>query len=395
MISTNQSDVKWIRLDNVEICAHKDAQYLQTFDANLSGRRELLKATAITQSGTSVTWLENSPKETPSFLRSKEGCNTYLQIGSADLLSEEDRIENYSKPLTQRSFAELDKKHASFRTYQQLVEFVEKREKQKKRLLQHHLRLVDMINSAGCDLTQLFLNLYDIAWPLKPPTITKSRLIKNPGGNVLLPLEDVYEYSHFGWALNDSMKFEEKLGAAVWRGANSGPFFDLSTKRPNRRELVSRFSNDPRHDIGLAYANYEDKKNVIGAETLKSWVKGPLTAEEQLNYKYILIVEGNDMATNLPWVFLSNSLPIMPSPWVETWKLESFIKPYVHFIPVADNFSDLDNVVDWCENNADTCKRIADQSKIFGLQFFDTVREKRISSQVLKLYSECMREGEG
>ena len=41
------------------------------------------------------------------------------------------------------------------------------------------------------------------------------------------------------------------------------------------------------------------------------WIKNRMTINEQLQYKFILCFEGNDVASNLKWVMSSNSIAII------------------------------------------------------------------------------------
>ena len=68
---------------------------------------------------------------------------------------------------------------------------------------------------------------------------------------------------------------------------------------------------------------------------------------------------------------LSNSVPIMPKCTVETWKLESYLIEYEHYIPLKNDFSDLNQQMDWCLENLDKCEEIAYNSRLYVLQFFD------------------------
>lgn len=384
-------ELEWIRLDDVEIRHHPKANHLRLPDHNPWKRIELQKATGVSQNTHGVVWVETGWRETLNYLRFRAGSEVYLAVDKDHLISDQIRVGKYTEPLSTISPENFDEKHNSFRTYADLVRFVEDEKNAKRWLLEHHMRLIQMIDESECQLEQLYLNPYDLAWPLTRPTLTKSRRIEDVGGNILLPLEALHEYRHYASALDDPVAYDDKLDSAVWRGANSGPFFEVDTRRPNRRELVARFAESTKHDIGLSYANYKDANDTIPRNKLESWTKGRLGRDAQLRHRYVLVVEGNEGATNLPWVFLSNSVPVMPRPWVETWKLESFAKPYVHFVPVADDFSNLDEVIDWCESNSDACLEISLQSKLFGLQFFDRLRERRLISTVLWSYAEFMR----
>ena len=101
---------------------------------------------------------------------------------------------------------------------------------------------------------------------------------------------------------------------------------------------------------------------------------------------FIISVEGNDFATNLSWIMLSNSVPLMPVPYVETWKMEQKLIPYIHYVPLNNDFSDLDKKMEWCLNNLDICEEIAYMSKLYVLQFFDKNKENNIIKEVINVY---------
>ena len=48
---------------------------------------------------------------------------------------------------------------------------------------------------------------------------------------------------------------------------------------------------------------------------------------DNLNYKFILAIEGYDVATNLKWIMSSNSLAVMPRPTYATWFMEGTLIP--------------------------------------------------------------------
>ncbi len=62
---------------------------------------------------------------------------------------------------------------------------------------------------------------------------------------------------------------------------------------------------------------------------------------DHLHYRYIMALEGNDVATNLKWIMSSNSIAVMPRPTCETWFMEGRLIPNYHYIEIADDFHDL------------------------------------------------------
>ena len=72
------------------------------------------------------------------------------------------------------------------------------------------------------------------------------------------------------------------------------------------------------------------------------WTKPRLNISEQLQYKFILSIEGNDVASNLKWIMSSNSLAVMPKPKFESWFMEGLLIPDYHFVEIKRDYSDLE-----------------------------------------------------
>ena len=76
----------------------------------------------------------------------------------------------------------------------------------------------------------------------------------------------------------------------------------------------------------------------------------------------------------------------MTKPFIESWRVESKMKPYKHYVPLKKDFSDLDEIMNWCLKNDKKCKEIAFNSRLFALQFFDISNEKKIREEIIKKY---------
>ncbi|MDE5786309.1 MAG: lipopolysaccharide biosynthesis protein, partial [Duncaniella sp.] len=134
------------------------------------------------------------------------------------------------------------------------------------------------------------------------PSVTKSRPICDDNANsVLLKLDRV---RHFIFVRND-IPFEQKSDIAIFRGR-------LADKDVRLR-FLQRYYGHPMVDAGdVARRNEEHPE----------WLRPKLTLPEQLRHKFILTLEGNDVASNLKWVMSSNSIAVMPRPTCETWFME-------------------------------------------------------------------------
>jgi hypothetical protein len=111
---------------------------------------------------------------------------------------------------------------------------------------------------------------------------------------------------------------------------------------------------------------------------------------EQIKYKYILCLEGNDIATSLKWSLMSKSVVIMSKPIIEGWLMEGLLQPYVHYVPLCDDFSDLDEIMEWCRNNDETCKQIALNATIYMMQFMDPDVELNIHNYLINWYKKTV-----
>ena len=102
---------------------------------------------------------------------------------------------------------------------------------------------------------------------------------------------------------------------------------------------------------------------------------------EQLKYKYILSIEGNDVATGLKWQLASNSVVFMAKPTTVSFLMEDLLLPYVHYVPVKDDYSNLVEMVQWAWKNDEKCKWISEQATMYmeRLWISDQAKEDNIA----------------
>ena len=200
----------------------------------------------------------------------------------------------------------------------------------------------------------------DVSHPFKVPIVCKTRPIANPGHNSLLPLNTERHWGEIKNLRANDIPFDEKKNGLVWRGAMTGK---------NKREPLMNWWF-PRKLVNIAFVH-----NTINRMTLK----------ELLQYKYILSVEGNDVASNLKWIMASNSLCIMPKPTMESWFMEGKLVAGEHYVQVNDDFSDLIEVVKWCIAHPVTVKRIIAKANDY-VSRFDNKNNEAVSNGVLINY---------
>lgn len=200
------------------------------------------------------------------------------------------------------------------------------------------------------------------------PTIVKSRPItENNENSVLLKLNKI---RHFIF-VKDNTKFEDKLPKILFRGAAHG--------KPNRQMFIEKWIDNPMCDI---------KDTAKDSINPPQWQSKPISIKQQLKYKYIMAIEGNDVASNLKWIMSSNSIAVMPRPKYETWFMEGCLIPNYHYIEIKDDFSDLIEKVNYYEQHPEQAKAIIKNANEYVKPFKDKKREKLLSILVLKRYFE-------
>ena len=118
----------------------------------------------------------------------------------------------------------------------------------------------------------------------------------------------------------------------------------------------------------------------------QKYVKGNCDVNHFLKFKYILSIEGNDKDSGLNWKLNSNSLVFMAKPRVTTWLMETTLIPNKHYILLNDDFSDLQEKLEWCNNNQDKCIEIIKNANEFMKQFSDKKMEENLEIEVLNTY---------
>jgi len=202
------------------------------------------------------------------------------------------------------------------------------------------------------------------------PVLIKARIIGKPNNGILVK----YEYGYHWNILNnfkDNYNWHEKENNIVWRG-NGYTSFD---KKFNRYHFISKYYKE--HNVGFTVYNPKLSSDLF---------KDEMTVEQQLKYKYLLCLEGNDVATSLKWSLMSNSVVIMSKPIIEGWLMEGLLQPYVHFVPLKDDFSDLNEILEWCRNNDDTCKQISENARKWMMQFLDSDNELKLHNTIREWY---------
>lgn len=208
----------------------------------------------------------------------------------------------------------------------------------------------------------------DIVYVEDIPTIVKSRpLSENNSNSVLLKMDKV---RHFIF-IKDNISFADKEDKAIFRGKIAG--------KDIRLNFFEQYFGNPRFDIRTI--------DLIKPE----WKGEKISIYDHLRYKYVMALEGNDVASNLKWIMSSNSIAIMPQPTCETWFMEGTLKPDYHYIEVKPDLSDLEEKMDYYSAHPKEAQKIIEHAHEYVKQFKDKKREEIISFFVLDKYFNLLK----
>ncbi|WP_104697334.1 MULTISPECIES: glycosyl transferase family 90 [unclassified Helicobacter] len=211
----------------------------------------------------------------------------------------------------------------------------------------------------------------DVNYEVKTPSFCKSRPIaKNPtSNNILLKLDKKRHFNFLTQELRESIPYSQKFNQVFFRGG---------CYQKNRQDFMHKFFNHPLVNAGHTGS--------LRNEEFRTWNKGRASIKEHLKYKFIMSLEGNDTATNLKWIMSSNSLVLMPKPKFETWFMEGMLIENHHYLEIRDDFSDLEERVDFILKNPSLAQEIIYQANQYIKQFLKKDLEDLISFLVMRKF---------
>ena len=197
------------------------------------------------------------------------------------------------------------------------------------------------------------------------PTFVKTRPLGVENENsVLLKLNTPRHFLR----TRDRTEYETKKDGLLWRGtAHTAP----------RDAFIERYHDRPGFDVG---------QTNVDERAAPARVKPFMSIPDQLQYKFIMSIEGNDVASNLKWIMSSNSVCVMAAPRNESWFMEGRLIPGEHFVQVKDDFSDVEEQVHALIERPEKSRHIIANAKAHSAQFTDAGMERLVSLKVLEKY---------
>jgi hypothetical protein len=196
-----------------------------------------------------------------------------------------------------------------------------------------------------------YAQLEELAYPGTLPIVCMHSSRDFRSKNLLLMPWSDHVFDH-GLTL-PQIPWSDKKASVVWRGGSSGFY------RPSiRMQVVEKLFGVPNTDVRFTRGGWPINDSVIPDAHFGE----RMSVEEQIKYKFLLIVDGNTPASNGQWAFATGSVPIMITHPGNHWWADSELQPMVNYVPVHYDLSDLLEKIEWLLSHDAEAKTIAENA---------------------------------
>lgn len=175
--------------------------------------------------------------------------------------------------------------------------------------------------------------------------------------------------------LNASERYpwENKFNMAIWRGDTTDIHINNADQLPSQK-LAEIYKTRPRYIISELSAKYPDWIDAgfyrlipytAILDVASKFKKAEVDAHDHLAYKYLPVLDG--WSCTYPgylWRLISGSVVMKPDSPAVQWFYNALV-PYVHFIPLEENLSDLMDKLSWAREHDLECRKIAENALKF------------------------------
>ena len=169
--------------------------------------------------------------------------------------------------------------------------------------------------------------------------------------------------------------WEQKNSEQIfWRGATTGGVYNLENYHNLPRLTLTMLSRSFPNLIDARFTHYSQFSHDTGGIYLYNILvrmfdnPGRIAEVDHLKYKYLISIDGNTAAwMRVPWILLSNSILLKQ----ETAFSQLFypgLEPYVNYIPLKQDLSDIFEKLNWLKEHDDLAKIIATNATNFCLE---------------------------
>lgn len=193
-----------------------------------------------------------------------------------------------------------------------------------------------------------------------------------------------------------------KKATIFWRGTPTGEdetarITSRSWINP-RHQLVQMSLNHPTWvDAEFTYtyraSDYQkNEQDLLPVSSPAYWrnilpVSQPVHPKDHLLYRYLIDIDGYSTCFSRTfWILLSNSVLLKQTTNYKQWFYQG-LKPYIHFIPLKSDLSNLEEQYKWCLEHEQECRCISEEASQFALNYLSYEKNMGYLLRLLQVYS--------
>lgn len=175
---------------------------------------------------------------------------------------------------------------------------------------------------------------------------------------------------------NTLIPWKNRSSALCWRGGCSG----VGGAESIRVRFVSEiYKDNPHTDVRLS-TWWSGGKNIPS-----EYFAERIHYSEFLKHKIFFIVDGNCIASNHMYAFSTGCVPFLISNNCIFW-FSHLIEPYIHYIPVNYDLSNLLEQIEWVRVNDAKAEIIANNALKFAQAYFSSEYQKNYIKEMIDKY---------
>lgn len=219
------------------------------------------------------------------------------------------------------------------------------------------------------------------AWPVLAFAATQQQI--DDKEVVLMPDSDVMRgYGVLMNRINSGVRqypWNKKQNKIFWRGVASGANYTTNDINGSKR---LRFLNAAlgKQFIDARFTDYTHMLNDSFKQKLANIPHLSLTPavspQQSLSYKYLIDVDGHSCSfSRMAWILYSNSVLMKHTSDKIQWYYH-LLKPYQNYIPIKEDFSDLQQQYEWAEAHPQQVLKISKNARAVARRVFSEYQVK-------------------
>lgn len=176
------------------------------------------------------------------------------------------------------------------------------------------------------------------------------------------------------WTELNWQEWGSRSETVLWRGATSGSG-SISNPEMTPDHLLPRVQlcllakNIPGTDLRITNIAQSKSPNLHRDRLKQAEIRGArLPVEDWAGYKFAIDIDGNTNSFGTMLCRLILGCCVLKVDSAKDWSQWYYgsVKPWVHFIPIQSDLSDLAEKIAWCRQNDQECQRIATDGRAFA-----------------------------